>query len=77
MEIRKLIYTTNIIENLNRNVRKFTKNKTMFPDDNAVIKAVYLSIQNVSKIWTKNINNWPSVASQFLIIYPDRCQIIF
>lgn len=76
MEIRKLIYTTNMIENLNRNVRKFTKNKTMFPDDNAVIKAVYLAIQNVSRIWTISIHNWASVASQFLILYPKRCQII-
>lgn len=76
MEIRKLIYTTNMIENLNRNVRKFTKNKTMFPDDNAVIKAVYLAIQNVSRIWTQAIHSWASVASQFLILYPKRCQII-
>jgi putative transposase len=77
MEIRKLIYTTNMIENLNRNVRKFTKNKTMFPDDDAVMKAVYLAIQNVSKIWTQQIKNWPPIASQFLILYPTRCQIIF
>ena len=77
MEIRKLIYTTNMIENLNRNVRKFTKNKTMFPDDGAVIKAVYLAIQNVSRIWTNTIHNWASVASQFLILYPTRSQIIF
>lgn len=77
MEIRKLIYTTNMIENLNRNVRKFTKNKTMFPDDDAVIKAVYLAIQNASKIWTQHIQNWSIIASQFLIIYPHRCQIIF
>ena len=47
MEIRKLIYTTNMIENLNRNVRKFTKNKTMFPDDNEVMKAVCSAIQHV------------------------------
>ena len=77
LEIRKLIYTTNMIENLNRNVRKFTKNKTMFPDDSAVIKAVYLAVQHVSKLWTKTINYWPTVASQFLILYPQRCQIIF
>ena len=77
MEIRKLIYTTNMIENLNRNVRKFTKNKTMFPDDQAVMKAVYLAIQNVSKIWTNQIQKWPSIASQFLILYPTRCQIIY
>lgn len=76
LEIRKLIYTTNMIENLNRNVRKFTKNKTMFPDDSAVIKAVYLAVQHVSKLWTKTINYWPTIASQFLILYPERCQII-
>jgi putative transposase len=77
LEIRKLIYTTNMIENSNRNVRKNTKNKTMFPDDNAVMKAVYLSIQGITKLWTKTINHWPSIASQFLIIYPNRAQIIF
>ena len=78
MEIRKLIYTTNMIENLNRNVRKFTKNKTMFPDDNAVMKAVYLAIQHMTSLWTKHITNWPSIASsQFLVLYPTRCQIIF
>jgi transposase-like protein len=77
LEIRKLMYTTNMIENLNRNVRKFTKNKTMFPDDSAVIKAVYLAVQHVSKLWTKSITNWSIIASQFLILYPDRCQIIF
>lgn len=77
MEIRKLIYTTNMIENINRNVRKFTKNKTMFPDDDAVMKAVYLAIQNTSKIWTQPIRNWSIIASQFLILYPIRCQIIY
>jgi transposase-like protein len=76
MEIRKLIYTTNMIENLNRNVRKFTKNKTMFPTDDAVIKAVYLAVQHASKVWTNTILNWASIASQFLILYPERCQII-
>ena len=75
IEIRKIMYTTNVIENLNRNVRKFTKNKTMFPDDKAVIKAVYLAIQHVSKVWTTNINNWPTIAGQFLLLHPDRCQI--
>jgi transposase-like protein len=75
VEIRKLIYTTNMIENLNRNVRKFTKNKTMFPDDKSVIKAVYLAVQHVSKLWTQRINNWPIIAQQFLILHPDRCQL--
>jgi transposase-like protein len=75
VEIRKLIYTTNMIENLNRNVRKFTKNKTMFPDDKAVIKAVYLAVQHVSKLWSSAIHNWSIIANQFLILYPDTCNI--
>ena len=75
MEIRKLMYTTNMIENVNRNVRKFTKNKTMFPDDQSVIKAVYLAMQHMSKLWTNTIQNWPAIASQFLILHPDRCNI--
>lgn len=75
MEIRTLMYTTNMIENLNRNVRKFTKNRTMFPDDQSVIKAVYLAVQHVSKLWTEKIRSWPVIASQFLILYPDRCNI--
>lgn len=75
IEIRKLMYTTNMIENLNRNVRKFTKNKTMFPDDRAVMKAVYLAVQHVSKLWTQRIINWPTLAGQFLLLHPDRCQI--
>ena len=49
----------------------------MFPTDDAVMKAVYLAIQNVSKIWTQPIQNWAIVASQFLILYPNRCKIIF
>ncbi|HET7818508.1 MAG TPA: IS256 family transposase [Bacteroidia bacterium] len=75
MEIRTLIYTTNMIENLNRNVRKFTKNKTMFPDDQSVIKAVYLAVQHASKLWTEKIRFWPIIANQFLILYPDRSNI--
>ena len=75
LEIRKLMYTTNMIENLNRNVRKFTKNKTMFPDDKAVIKAVYLAVQHVSKLWTQQIKNWPTIAHQFLLLHNDRCQL--
>jgi putative transposase len=75
LEIRKIIYTTNLIENMNRGVRKFTKNKTMFPDDDAVKKAVFLAIQHVSKKWNRVIYEWPRVANQFLILFPDRSKI--
>jgi len=74
-EIRTIIYTTNVIENLNRNIRKFTKNKVMFPDDDAVIKAVYLAIQNLTRIWNQTIKEWPLIANQFIIKFPDRCKI--
>lgn len=70
------MYTTNMIENVNRNVRKFTKTKTMFPDDDAVIKSVYLALQHMTKKWTrKSVQGWPVIASQFLILYPERCNI--
>jgi transposase-like protein len=72
LELRKIIYTTNIIENLNRNIRKYTKNKTMFPDDQAVKKAVYLAIQYASYAWQKQVNKWPMIANQLSIIFPDR-----
>ncbi len=74
-EIRTIIYTTNIIENLNRNIRKFTKNKVMFPDDDAMRKAVYLAIQQSAFAWRNTIHNWPLIANQFKILYPDRVKI--
>jgi transposase-like protein len=49
LEIRKIIYTTNSIENLNRGIRKYTKTKVQFPDDQAAEKAVYLAIMNIKK----------------------------
>uniref|UniRef100_UPI0009C0C18A transposase n=1 Tax=Niastella vici TaxID=1703345 RepID=UPI0009C0C18A len=48
LEIRKIIYTTNTIENLNRGIRKYTEAKVQFPDDNA-LKAIYLAITNIKK----------------------------
>jgi len=52
VEIRKIIYTTNSIENLNRGIRKYTKTKVQFPDDQAAEKAVYLAIMNIEKKWS-------------------------
>lgn len=75
LQIRKLIYTTNSIENLNRQIRKYTANKSMFPDDSAVKKAIYLAIQN-SSINSKNtIKDWPLIVNQFNILYPERVKI--
>jgi len=57
MEIRRIIYTTNAIESLNSSIRKYTKTKTVFPDDQAALKAVYLAIANVEKKWTYPIRD--------------------
>jgi putative transposase len=75
MDLRRIIYTTNIIENLNRNIRKFTKNKTMFPDDDALRKAVYLALKEATYKWSATINNWPLIANQLSILFPDRCNL--
>lgn len=76
MEIRKIIYTTNSIENLNRGIRKYTKTKVQFPDDQAAEKAVYLAIMNIERKWTLVIQNWGFVLHQFRTIFEDRCRII-
>jgi transposase-like protein len=71
-EVRKIIYTTNIIEGLHRQYRKVTKSKTMFPSDIALEKMLYLASLNVMKKWTQRYSNWDQVLSQLLIMYPDR-----
>lgn len=76
MEIRKIIYTTNTIENLNRGIRKYTKTKVQFVDDNAVQKAVFLSIMNIEKKWDMPIQNWGIILHQFLTIFENRCKLI-
>ena len=76
VEIRKIIYTTNIIENLNGKIRKYTKNKMAFPTDQALKKAVYLAIIQVTKKWSKPIRNWGIILNQFMIIFADRINVI-
>ncbi|MDT8373573.1 MAG: transposase, partial [Bacteroidales bacterium] len=75
LEIRKIIYTTNTIENLNRSIRKYTKTKVQFPDDNAVQKAVFLAIMNLEKKWSMPIQNWGIILHQFLTIFESRCKL--
>jgi transposase-like protein len=75
VEIRKIIYTTNTIENLNRGIRKYTKTKVQFIDDNAVQKAVYLAIMNIENKWNTPIKNWGLILHQFLTIFADRCKL--
>ena len=75
LEIRKIMYTTNTIENLNRGIRKYTKTKVQFTDDNAAQKAVYLAIMNIEKKWSMPLHNWGLVLHQFLTIFENRCRL--
>jgi putative transposase len=71
-EIRRAIYTTNTIESLNMTLRKIIKNRSLFPNDEAVYKLMYLALKNISKKWTMPIRNWSGAMNQFAIIYGDR-----
>ena len=75
LEIRKIIYTTNLIENLNGKIRKYTKSKLSFPTDDAVKKTVYLSPMEIEKKWTQPIHNWGLIMNQFMLIFENRIQI--
>lgn len=75
LEIRKIIYTTNPIESLNSAIRKYTKNKSIFPDDQSALKATYFSIMNIQKKWTQPIRNWGIILNQFLTIFEERCKL--
>lgn len=75
VEIRKIIYTTNLIENLNGKIRKYTKNKLSFPSDQAVMKSVFLATREATKKWSMPIKNWGIVLNQFLIIFEKRVQL--
>ena len=75
MEIRKIIYTTNTIENVNRGIRKYIKNKVQFTDDMAAQKAVYLALVNIEKKWNATLQNWGLILHQFLTIFENRCRL--
>nr|WP_309597643.1 IS256 family transposase [Flavobacterium oreochromis] len=75
LEIRKIIYTTNLIENLNGKIRKYTKNKMSFPTDEAVIKSVYLALKEATKKWSMPIQNWGIVLNQFNLIFEKRLRL--
>ena len=72
IEIRKIIYTTNIIESLNNTLRKSVRNRGHFPTEEALMKVLYLAIQQVSKKWTMPIRDWKQALNRFAIMYPDR-----
>lgn len=71
-EIRRAIYTTNTMESLNMTLRKMTKNRSLFPNDEAVFKLMYLALLNISKRWTMPIKNWGAAMNQFAILFEER-----
>jgi len=71
-EIRKVIYTTNIIESVHRQFRKLTKTKGAFPNENSLLKLLYMGIQNASKKWNMPVWNWNLTLSQLSIFFEGR-----
>ena len=71
-EIRKIVYTTNAIESLNMSLRKVTKTRGSFPNDEAVFKLLYLALRNIAKRWTMPVANWRAALNRFAIIYEGR-----
>ena len=75
MEIRRVIYTTNAIESVNRSLRKVIKTKAVFPDEESVFKLMYLAMNNISKRWNRPIKNWRVALSHFAILFPERFKV--
>jgi putative transposase len=71
-EIRHLIYTTNAVEAYHRQLRKFTKTKTILPTDDAIRKVVYLSVREITRKWTMPARDWGMAYSQIMIYFADR-----
>jgi transposase-like protein len=75
-EIRRIIYTTNSIEGLNRQFRKVTKTTTIFPHDQALLKLLYLATMDISRKWGGSIKNWGSIVTQLAILFPEKSVLL-
>ena len=71
-DIRRIMYTTNITEGLNRQYRKVTRTKSVFPSDTALEKILYLASENVVQQWTQRYRNWDQVLSHLILLYGER-----
>jgi len=71
-EIRRAVYTTNVIESLNFSLRKIIKGRAAFPNDESVYRLIYLGLEQVSRKWTMPVRNWKAALQQFAILYEDR-----
>lgn len=74
-EIRKVIYTTNAIESLNYSLRKVLKNRGAFPNDESIMKLMFMALQNVAKKWTRPIRDWTAALNQFVILFGERVPV--
>lgn len=66
------MYTTNTIESLNRQFRKYTKTKSVFPTDMSLLKCLYLSTKNITRKWTASYQNWGPILSELSIMFDGR-----
>ena len=71
-EVRRLIYTTNTIEGFNRQLRKVTKSKSVFPTDDSLLKMLYLAMMDITKKWTGRRQDWSVIYAQLTIFFEDR-----
>lgn len=76
-DIRRIMYTTNIIEGYNRQLRKYTKTKGAFAGDNALMKLLYMASMNISDKWTSKPAYWGQVQQQLIIKFDERCGIAY
>jgi len=73
--IRRVVYTTNAIESLNYTLRKRLKTRGTFPNDESIMKVLYLALQNVAKKWTRPIRDWKAALNQFVILFGERVPV--
>jgi transposase-like protein len=74
-ELRKVIYTTNMIESYHRQLRKVTKGKSIFPTDESLLKMLYLSTMDVLRKWTGRVQNWGQILLQLTVSFPERVKV--
>ena len=72
LEVRRLIYTTNAIEGFNRQLRKVTKSKSVFPTDDSLLKMLYLAMMDITRKWTGRRQDWSVIHAQLAIYFADR-----
>lgn len=75
-ELRRLIYTTNSIENFNRQLRKVTKSKTIFPTDDALFKMLYLAMNDITEKWIARPRDWTRILEQLIIYFDGRISLL-